>query len=244
MTFLTVEKLDVAYGPIQALHAIDITINLGETVGLIGANGAGKTSLLRAISGLVAARAGSIRFFGQEIQGATTSKIVKAGIAHVPEGRHVWPDMTVEENLILGGVASATATPNQFENVLAHFPELRDRLRQKAGTLSGGEQQMLAIARGLMSSPKLLMLDEPSLGLAPIVVQRVKEIIQTLNREGLTVLLSEQNARLAFGTTHRAYVLAEGRIVSSGTPNELLQEVDLISAYLGESNRTPTELNK
>jgi branched-chain amino acid transport system ATP-binding protein len=242
MTMLTVEKLEVAYGPIQALRNVNITVNASEIVGLIGANGAGKTSLLRAISGLVGARGGSIRFLGEEMRGEATGKIVRAGIAHVPEGRRVWPDMTVEENLILGGVAATrkASVVSRVGRILSLFPELGNRLQQKAGTLSGGEQQMLAIGRGLMSSPTLLMLDEPSLGLAPVIVQRVKEIIVTLNREGLTVLLSEQNARLALGATHRAYVLAEGRVVTSGTPHELLQNADLIAAYLGESS-SPTK---
>lgn len=233
---LSVERLVVSYGPVQALRGIDLTIHPGEIVGLIGANGAGKTTLLRSISGLVKAKAGDIRFGDTEIFGAASEAIVRAGIAHVPEGRRVWPDMTVEENLVLGGVVAGREEPvaSRLESILGYFPELRSRLAQKAGTLSGGEQQMLAIGRGLMSRPKLLMLDEPSLGLAPVIVQRVKEIIETLNREGLTVLLSEQNARLALGATHRAYVLAEGRVVSSGTPQELMQEADLISAYLGE----------
>ncbi len=237
---LAVEKLNVAYGPIQALRDLDLTVSAGEVVGLIGANGAGKTSLLRTISGLVNARSGSIRFLDEEIRSVATGRIVKAGIAHVPEGRRVWPDMTVEENLVLGGVVAARKTSaRRLDDVLSSFPELRGRLQQKAGTLSGGEQQMLAIGRGLMNSPRLLMLDEPSLGLAPVVVQRVKEIIGTLNRAGLTVLLSEQNARLALGATHRAYVLAEGRVVSSGTPQELIQKADLIAAYLGESDVPP-----
>jgi branched-chain amino acid transport system ATP-binding protein len=238
MTMLAVEKLNVSYGPIEALRDLDITVKAGEIVGLIGANGAGKTSLLRTVSGLVGARSGSIRFLGEAIHRAPTGRIVRAGIAHVPEGRRVWPDMTVEENLVLGGVAVAGkgSATSRLDDVLSAFPELGGRLRQKAGTLSGGEQQMLAIGRGLMSSPKLLMLDEPSLGLAPVIVQRVKQIIGALNREGLTVLLSEQNARLALGATHRAYVLAEGRVVSSGTPQELLQKADLIAAYLGESD--------
>jgi branched-chain amino acid transport system ATP-binding protein len=234
---LSVEKLNVSYGPIQDLRDLDITVNAGEIVGLVGANGAGKTSLLRTVSGLITARSGSIRFLGEEISRAKTGRIVGAGIAHVPEGRRVWPDMTVEENLVLGGVVAAGhASPaHRLNKILSSFPELASRLQQKAGTLSGGEQQMLAIGRGLMSSPKLLMLDEPSLGLAPVIVQRVKEIIGALNRDGLTVLLSEQNARLVLGATHRAYVLAEGRVVSSGTPQELLQKADLIAAYLGES---------
>ncbi|WP_213738924.1 ABC transporter ATP-binding protein [Bradyrhizobium sp. dw_411] len=238
---LDVAKLNVAYGPVQALRDLDITVNAGEIVGLIGANGAGKTSLLRTISGLVDALSGSIRFLGEDIHSIATRKIVRAGIAHVPEGRHVWPDMTVEENLVLGGVAAPgkASTASRLDEILASFPELSGRLHQKAGTLSGGEQQMLAIGRGLMSSPKLLMLDEPSLGLAPVIVQRVKEIIVALNRDGLTVLLSEQNARLALGATHRAYVLAEGRVVSSGTPQELMQKADLIAAYLGESDTLP-----
>jgi branched-chain amino acid transport system ATP-binding protein len=241
MTLLAIERLEVSYGPVKALRGIDLTVAAGEIVGLIGANGAGKTTLLRTISGLVRAKAGRISFLGDDLQHASSTKIVNAGIAHVPEGRHVWPDMTVEENLLLGGIVSGKERPiaQRLRDVLDLFPELGDRLGQKAGTLSGGEQQMLAIGRGLMGRPKLLMLDEPSLGLAPVIVQRLKEIILALNRDHLTILLSEQNARLAFGATHRAYVLAEGRVVSSGTPKELLEKADLISAYLGESASPP-----
>jgi branched-chain amino acid transport system ATP-binding protein len=198
MRLLEVEGLEVSYGAVRALRGVDLYVDSGEIVGLVGANG--------------------------------------AGIAHVPEGRRVWPDMSVAENLKLGGViAGGDSEAERLERVLTLFPELRDRLRQKAGTLSGGEQQMLAVGRGLMSRPKLLMLDEPSLGLAPVVVQRLKELFATLKRDGLTILLSEQNARLALGATDRAYVLAEGRILTSGTPHDLLENADLISAYLGES---------
>ena len=187
-------------------------------------------------SGLVKARRGSVKLAGTELARVATNRIVAAGIAHVPEGRRVWPDMSVAENLRLGGVIVAgDSEAERLERVLALFPELRDRLKQTAGTLSGGEQQMLAIGRGLMSRPKLLMLDEPSLGLAPVVVQRLKELFATLKQDGLTILLSEQNARLALGATDRAYVLAQGRILTSGTPHDLLENADLISAYLGES---------
>lgn len=236
MTLITIENLEVCYGPVRALRGIHLSVASGEIVGLIGANGAGKTTLLRTISGLIAAKAGRIQFRGLDLRGAAPTKIVNAGLAHVPEGRRVWPDMTVEENLLLGGVVSGRDEPigGRLRSTLALFPELACRLKQRAGTLSGGEQQMLAIGRGLMSRPVLLMLDEPSLGLAPMMVQRLKEIFQTLNRNGLTVLLSEQNARLALSASHRAYVLAEGNVVCSGTPQELLHNADLIAAYLGE----------
>ena len=236
MRLLEVEGLEVSYGAVRALRGVDLYVDTGEIVGLVGANGAGKSTLLRAISGLVKARRGSVKLAGTELGRAATTRIVAAGIAHVPEGRHVWPDMSVTENLRLGGViVGGDSETERLERVLMLFPELRDRLKQKAGTLSGGEQQMLAIGRGLMSRPKLLMLDEPSLGLAPVVVQRLKELFATLKQDGLTILLSEQNARLALGATDRAYVLAEGRILTSGTPHDLLENADLISAYLGES---------
>jgi branched-chain amino acid transport system ATP-binding protein len=236
MRLLEVEGLEVSYGAVRALRGVDLYVDTGEIVGLVGANGAGKSTLLRAISGLVKARRGSVKLAGTELGRAATTRIVAAGIAHVPEGRRVWPDMSVTENLRLGGViVGGDSETERLERVLMLFPELRDRLKQKAGTLSGGEQQMLAIGRGLMSRPKLLMLDEPSLGLAPVVVQRLKELFATLKRDGLTILLSEQNARLALGATDRAYVLAEGRILTSGTPHDLLENADLISAYLGES---------
>jgi len=236
MRLLEVEGLEVSYGAVRALRGVDLYVDTGEIVGLVGANGAGKSTLLRAISGLVKARRGSVKLAGTELARVATNRIVAAGIAHVPEGRRVWPDMSVAENLRLGGVIVAgDSEAERLERVLALFPELRDRLKQTAGTLSGGEQQMLAIGRGLMSRPKLLMLDEPSLGLAPVVVQRLKELFATLKRDGLTILLSEQNARLALGATDRAYVLAQGRILTSGTPHDLLENADLISAYLGES---------
>jgi branched-chain amino acid transport system ATP-binding protein len=235
MRLLEVEGLEVSYGAVRALRGVDLYVDGGEIVGLVGANGAGKSTLLRAISGLVKVRSGSVKFLGAEFGRAATTRIVAAGIAHVPEGRRVWPDMSVSENLRLGGVIAGGGEAERLERALTLFPELRDRLRQKAGTLSGGEQQMLAIGRGLMSRPKLLMLDEPSLGLAPVIVQRLKELFATLKQDGLTILLSEQNARLALGATDRAYVLAEGRILTSGTPHDLLENADLISAYLGEA---------
>jgi branched-chain amino acid transport system ATP-binding protein len=243
MSLLQVTGLEVAYGPVRALRGIDLAVQPGEIVGLIGANGAGKTTLLRTISGLMPAQKGTIFFAGRDLRGATARKIVQGGIAHIPEGRHVWPDMTVEENLVLGATGGGGLVPfsQRLDHILTLFPELSDRLKQKAGTLSGGEQQMLAIGRGLASDPRLLMLDEPSLGLAPVIVQRLKAILGTLNRDGLTVLLSEQNARLALGATHRAYVMTEGKIVSSGTPAELHDQAGLISAYLGES---PEAINR
>ena len=191
MRLLEVEGLEVSYGAVRALRGVDLYVDTGEIVGLVGANGAGKSTLLRAISGLVKARRGSVKLAGTELGRAATTRIVAAGIAHVPEGRRVWPDMSVTENLRLGGViVGGDSETERLERVLMLFPELRDRLKQKAGTLSGGEQQMLAIGRGLMSRPKLLMLDEPSLGLAPVVVQRLKELFATLKRDGLTILLS------------------------------------------------------
>ena len=237
MSLLQVQDLEVSYGPVRALRGIDLKVAAGEIVGLVGANGAGKSTLLRTISGLVKPRRGSILFSRIELAGVPSNRIVDAGIAHVPEGRRVWPDMSVAENLQLGGVCCSNdeAESDRLESVFSLFPELRSRAKQRAGTLSGGEQQMLAIGRGLMSRPKLLMLDEPSLGLAPVIVQRLKELFKTLKADGLTILLSEQNARLALGATDRAYVLAEGRILASGTPRELMDNADLISAYLGES---------
>jgi branched-chain amino acid transport system ATP-binding protein len=237
MRLLQIEALEVSYGAVRALRGVDLHVDTGEIIGLVGANGAGKSTLLRAISGLVRARGGSVKFAGAELSRAATTRIVAAGVAHIPEGRRVWPDMSVLENLRLGGVivSGADSEAARLERVLSLFPELRGRLKQRAGTLSGGEQQMLAIGRGLMSRPKLLMLDEPSLGLAPVVVQRLKELFAILKQDGLTILLSEQNARLALGATDRAYVLAEGRILTSGTPRDLLENADLISAYLGES---------
>lgn len=236
MSLLQVQALAVSYGPVLALRGIDLEVSAGEIVGLVGANGAGKSTLLRTISGLVRPCGGSIQFSRIELAGMASTRIVMSGIAHVPEGRRVWPDMSVAENLQLGGVCCSNdeAESDRLESVLSLFPELRSRVKQKAGTLSGGEQQMLAIGRGLMSRPKLLMLDEPSLGLAPVVVQRLKDLFKTLRSDGLTILLSEQNARLALGATDRAYVLAEGRILTSGTPRELMNNADLISAYLGE----------
>jgi branched-chain amino acid transport system ATP-binding protein len=237
MRLLQIENLEVSYGAVRALRGVDLHVDTGEIVGLVGANGAGKSTLLRAISGLVRARGGSVKFAGAELGRAATTRIVAAGVAHIPEGRRVWPDMSVLENLRLGGVivSGSDSEAARLERVLSLFPELRSRFKQRAGTLSGGEQQMLAIGRGLMSRPKLLMLDEPSLGLAPVVVQRLKELFATLKKDGLTILLSEQNARLALGATDRAYVLAEGRILTSGAPHDLLENADLISAYLGES---------
>jgi branched-chain amino acid transport system ATP-binding protein len=234
MTLLSVSSLQAGYGPIEALHGVDLTVSAGEIVTLIGANGAGKSTLLMTICGRPRARNGVILFDRRDITRLPTFEIVRLGLAQVPEGRRIFPRLTVLENLQLGATIAA---PEHFENdldrVFALFPILRDRRLQRGGTLSGGEQQMLAIARALMSRPRLLLLDEPSLGLAPLVVKRIFEVIGEINRtQGVTVLLVEQNAYHALRLAHRGYVMQNGRIVLSGTGTELLANRDVRSAYL------------
>ena len=226
------------YGNIQALRGISLEVKEGEMVALIGSNGAGKTTALRTISGLLPTHSGEIRFRGEPIHSIPPFEIIKRGIAHCPEGRRVWPDMTVFENLRMGAYLrkDLSEMKNDLEKMYVLFPILEDRRNQLAGSLSGGEQQMLAIARALMSKPKLLLLDEPSLGLAPIVVERVAETITSLNQAGTTILLVEQNAKLALMISSRAYVLQVGRIILFGSSKDLLVNQEVQKAYLGRAN--------
>jgi branched-chain amino acid transport system ATP-binding protein len=235
MALLEVEGLDAHYGRIKALDGVSLRVEAGEIVTLIGANGAGKTTTLRAISGLVKPTAGQVRFDGTELVGLTPDKIVRLGIGHSPEGRRVFARMTVRENLELGAYArtSRTEFAEDLERALETFPRLRERLTQKSGTLSGGEQQMLAMARALMSRPRLLMLDEPSLGLSPILVQTIFKVIREINARGTTVLLIEQNARQALGIATRGYVLEVGKIVLAESAANLMASEAVQAAYLG-----------
>ena len=235
MSMLKVEDLSVHYGMIQAVRDVSFEVNEGEVVSLIGANGAGKTTILRTISGLVRPSAGKIEFVGNEIQKVAAQKIVAAGLSQVPEGRHVFPGLTVLENLEMGAFLKTNREENQanLKKVFSRFPRLEERKNQDAATLSGGEQQMLAMGRALMSTPKLLLLDEPSMGLAPIFIQEIFDIIQDIQRQGTTVLLIEQNANKALSIADRGYVLETGKIVLSGTGQELLASDEVRKAYLG-----------
>jgi branched-chain amino acid transport system ATP-binding protein len=233
-TILEVERMDVFYGRIQALRGVSLHVDEGEIVTLIGANGAGKTTTVRAISGLTPAAAGSIKLRGQEISRLQAEDIVPMGIGHAPEGRRIFARMTVRENLELGGyIRRDGAAQNDIERVYSLFPRLKERQRQLGGTLSGGEQQMLCIGRALMSRPKVLLLDEPSLGLAPLMVETIFGVIREINTEGTTILLIEQNALKALGVAARGYVLETGRIVKEGTAKSLLDSPDVQRAYLG-----------
>lgn len=231
---LTAENLEVFYGSIQALKGINFFVNTGEIVSLIGANGAGKTTTLRAISGLVPNK-GQISFAGQNLNAVPTYKRVSLGLAQSPEGRGVFPQMSIYENLEMGAYSrkDKTQIKADLEMCFELFPRLKERLSQMAGTLSGGEQQMLAISRALMCKPKMLLLDEPSLGLAPLVVAQIFEIIKKLNKEGMTILLVEQNARMALKISHRAYVLETGRIVMQDSAENLLNNDEVRKSYLG-----------
>ncbi|WP_049523369.1 ABC transporter ATP-binding protein [Streptococcus parasanguinis] len=235
MSMLKVENLSVHYGMIQAVRDVSFEVNEGEVVSLIGANGAGKTSILRTISGLVRPSAGKIKFLGQEIQKVPAQKIVAAGLSQVPEGRHVFPGLTVMENLEMGAFLKKDREENQanLKKVFSRFPRLEERKNQDAATLSGGEQQMLAMGRALMSTPKLLLLDEPSMGLAPIFIQEIFDIIQDIQKQGTTVLLIEQNANKALAIADRGYVLETGKVVLTGTGKELLASEEVRKAYLG-----------
>ena len=235
MSMLKVENLSVHYGMIQAVRNVSFEVNEGEVVSLIGANGAGKTTILRTISGLVRPSAGKIKFLGSEVQKTPAQKIVAAGLSQVPEGRHVFPGLTVMENLEMGAFLKTNREENQanLKKVFARFPRLEERKNQDAATLSGGEQQMLAMGRALMSTPKLLLLDEPSMGLAPIFIQEIFDIIQDIQKQGTTVLLIEQNANKALSIANRGYVLETGNIVLSGTGQELLASDEVRKAYLG-----------
>jgi len=232
---LEVTDLEVSYGKIKAVKGISFTVDEGEVVSLIGTNGAGKTTTLRTISGLLRPSAGSIRFQGKDIGKTPAHHIVGLGLAHSPEGRHIFPGLTVEENLMLGAFARKDRNfKADLEEVYGLFPILEERSRQSAGTFSGGEQQMLAMGRAMMSRPKLLMLDEPSMGLSPIMMKRIMTTVTTLQERGTTILLVEQNAQAALKRATKGYVLEVGRIVLSGTGSELLTSEDVRKAYLGE----------
>lgn len=235
MTLLTVTDLSVAYGSIQALRGISLRVEAGEIVTLIGGNGAGKSTTLRTISGLLSPRSGKIEFDGQVIHGQPPHGIAQRGLIHVPEGRGIFANLTVEENLQLGAYFrhDKAGIRADRERALTLFPRVRERLQQQAGTLSGGEQQMLAIGRALLARPKLLMLDEPSLGLAPQVVQTIFQVIREINQEGTTILLVEQNASMALQVAHRAYVLEVGTIQMEGDAKQLAASDDVRKAYLG-----------
>jgi branched-chain amino acid transport system ATP-binding protein len=232
---LRVEGLQAGYGRITALWGVDFDVGQGEIVALVGANGAGKTTTLKAISGLVRPLAGAILLDGEPLTRRSTMEIVGRGVVHVPEGRKLFPEMSVRDNLLLGGFGRAARPhqPERLERVFTIFPRLRERARQVAGTLSGGEQQMVAIGRGLMAGPRLLMLDEPSLGLAPIMVEEMFRVIEEINRQGVTVLLVEQNTEHALAIAHRAFVLESGRVALSGTGAQLLADPKVREAYLG-----------
>ena len=231
---LKVNDINVYYGAIHAIKGISFEVNPGEIVTLIGANGAGKSTTLQTVSGLLHSRTGSIEFLGENLSGVPAHKIVAKGLAQVPEGRRVFLQMTVEENLEMGAYTrSGGGIDADMEKVYNYFPRLMERRRQIAGTLSGGEQQMLAMGRALMSRPKLLLLDEPSMGLAPILVEQIFEIIRTLHKAGTTILLVEQNAQAALSVADRGYVLETGKIVTSGTGAELLASPEIKRAYLG-----------
>ena len=232
---LTVENLECRYGKVSAVRGLSLEVKQGELVTLIGANGAGKTTTLKAISGVLRPAAGRIRFDGEEITGMPAKKIIARGIAHCPEGRHVFPYMTVRENLEMGCYLrrDSHAIAADMERLLGRFPILAERRDQAAGTLSGGEQQMLAISRALMSRPKLVLFDEPSLGLAPNIVERTFEVITQIRAEGVTVMMVEQNAFAALELSDRSYVLEQGRITLSGTGTELLNNPQVKRAYLG-----------
>ncbi len=235
MSLLELRAVDAAYGDLQALGGVSIAIEPGEIVSVVGANGAGKTTMLRTISGLLRPRSGEIRFDGQRLDVLATHAVVEHGVVQVPEGRKIFPTLSVHENLELGSYTrrAKAKRAETLERVFALFPRLRERTRQAAGTLSGGEQQMLAIGRALMALPRLLMLDEPSLGLAPIVVREIFRIIHEINRAGMTVLLVEQNTRQALALSGRGYVLENGRVVLVGTGEELLGNEHVRRAYLG-----------
>ena len=234
-TVLTVRDINVYYGAIHAIKGISFDVNRGEIVTLIGANGAGKSTTLNTVSGLLRSKTGSIHFLGEDIGKVPAHKLVEKGLSQVPEGRRVFQQMTVQENLEMGAFTEKASTiPGNLERVYEQFPRLKERYKQIAGTLSGGEQQMLAMGRALMSNPRLLMMDEPSMGLAPILVEQIFEIIQNLHKAGTTILLVEQNAQMALSIADRAYVLETGKISLSGPADELLHNDSVRKAYLGE----------
>lgn len=232
---LEVKNINVYYGNIHALKDVSFNVNDGEIVALIGANGAGKSTTLKTVSGLLRSRTGDIIFNGKSIAHTEPYRLVSEGLAHVPEGRRIFLQMTVTENLEMGAYTRRDGTKEDIADVFRRFPRLKHRKNQIAGTLSGGEQQMLAVGRALMSRPRLIMMDEPSLGLAPLVVRDIFEIIKTINSHGITVLLIEQNANMALRTAHLGYVIETGHITMSGTGAELLADPRIKEAYLGKS---------
>ena len=234
MSLLEVDDIEVRYGAIKALKGVSFEVNEGEIVALLGANGAGKTTTQKTVSGMLRPSLGQIRYDGRRIDGIPAHELISLGICHVPEGRHVFPRMTVSENLEMGAFRFKRPDEALKEHVLELFPRLRERFKQQAGTLSGGEQQMLAIGRALMGKPRLLLLDEPSMGLAPLIVKQIFDIVREINRDGVTVLLVEQNASQALGLANRGYVLETGEIVLTGTGQELLADDRVRAAYLGE----------
>ena len=232
---LKVESLDVAYGEIRALKGVELEVGRGEIVTILGNNGAGKTTTLKTISGLLHPTRGTITLETEPLVGVPPHAIVSRGVAHVPEGRHIFNRLTVRENLTMGAyLRSDTGIATDLERVFALFPRLAERITQVAGTLSGGEQQMLAIGRALMANPRLLLLDEPSMGLAPVLVEQIFDTISDINRQGMTILLVEQNAAMALSIAHRGYVLETGSIALAGTAAELSDNADVRRAYLGE----------
>jgi branched-chain amino acid transport system ATP-binding protein len=232
---LALEGLRIAYGGIQAVKGIDLVVGKGELVCLIGANGAGKTTTLKGVTGLQPVSGGTVRFDGEDVTGAPAFKLVRRGLAMVPEGRGVFGALTIEENLAMGAYTRSdrVGIRSDIERVYALFPRLKERRRQTAGTLSGGEQQMLAMGRAIMSRPRLLLLDEPSMGLAPLMVQKVFETVLAVSREGVTILLIEQNAKLALEVSHRGYVMESGEITLAGDAKSLLHDPKVRAAYLG-----------
>ena len=236
MAMLEVKDLEVYYGMIQAIKGISFEVNKGEVIALIGANGAGKTTTLHTITGLLSPKKGSVMFEGKDITKIPAHKIVSMGMAHVPEGRHVFADLSVYENLKLGAYTRKDKENlnKDLESIYERFPRLAERKNQSAGTLSGGEQQMLAMGRALMSKPSIILMDEPSMGLSPILVNEIFDIIESISKSGTTVLLVEQNAKKALSIADRAYVLETGKIVTSGKASELLEDDSIKKAYLGE----------
>ncbi|MFN2563362.1 MAG: ABC transporter ATP-binding protein [Jatrophihabitans sp.] len=231
---LQVDQIEVRYGTIAALKGISFSVREGEIVALLGANGAGKTTTQKTVSGMLRPAKGSITFDGKRIDGIPAHQLIRLGVCHVPEGRHVFPRMTVAENLEMGAFRFKSTDQADLERVYELFPRLKERIKQQAGTLSGGEQQMLAIGRALMGKPRLLLLDEPSMGLAPLIVAQIFEIIREINNSGVTVLVVEQNAAQALSLANRGYVLETGDIVLEGTGQELLADDRIRAAYLGE----------
>lgn len=231
---LEVKDLCVNYGAVRALNGISLTVNDGEIVSLIGANGAGKTTTLRTITGLEKAASGSITFDGHNLLKTEPSRIIRLKLAHVPEGRHIFPAMTVEENLEMGAYADPAGMEDTMANVYERFPRLKERRRQLAGTLSGGEQQMLAVGRALMAKPRMILMDEPSMGLSPLLVKEIFQIIREVNRAGITILLVDQNAKMALAISNRAYVLETGTITIEGSAADLLRDPRVKKAYLGQ----------